>query len=233
MREVDEAVRADEVRSAVKRYGWPVGIGIVLGLAAFAGYLWWDSTRESRLERQSELLVLALDKLQAGQIEEADGELALIDGDVSPTAKASANMVRAAIALQQGRTADAVALYEQVVANTGIPQPMRDASLVRLVAANFENMEPQEVIDRLAPLAQAGNPWFGSAAEMVAHAYLAQGKMNEAGQLLVQIAKDDTVPESLRARTRQLAGHYGFDAIEDVNALLERSRQEDEGAAER
>lgn len=231
MREVDEAVRTDEVTNAARKYGWPVGIGLLLGLAAFGGYLWWDARTEAALERQSEMLVLAMDKLDAGQLDDADAELALIDGDVSPAAFASALMMRAAIAMQEDRFDEAVTFYEQVIANEKAPQPMRDASLVRKVSIRFDQMEPQAIIDELQALARPGTPWFGSAGEMVAHAYLAQDKPELAGPLLVQIAQDETVPDSLRARTRQLAGFYGFDAIEDVGELMDTVAPQDETAA--
>ena len=230
MREVDEAVRTDEVTGALRKYGLPVGLALALGLVVFAGYLWWDGSKEAALETQSERLVQAMDELEAGNLEQADRELAAIDGDTSPAALASANMLRAAIALEAGRTADAVAFYEQVVANENVPQAMRDASLVRLVTANYDNMQPQAVIDRLAGLAVPESAWFGSAGELVAHAYLDQNKPDQAGPLLVQLARDDNVPESLRARTRQLAGFYGFDAVEDVDTLLEGLRGEGEEA---
>ncbi len=221
MREVDEAVRTDEVTGALRKYGWPVGILLVLGLLGFGGYLYWDSSKEQALEAQSEALILAMDELEAGNLTAADTELAMIGGDASPGAQASARMTRAGIALMEGRTQDAVSFYEQVIALEGAPKPMRDASLVRLVAANFDNMDPQDVIDRLGPLAVPGNAWFGSAGELVAHAYLDQGKEDLAGPLLVAIAQDEGVPDPLRARTRQLAGAYGFDAIEDVEVTLE------------
>lgn len=233
MREVDEAVRTDEVTGALRKYGWPVGIAAVAGLLAFGGYLYWDGRNEAALERQSEVLIQALDELEAGNLTQADQELAGIDGDVSPAAKASANMLRAAIALQQGRKDDAVALYEQVVADEDAPQPSRDSALLRLVTANYDDMEPQAVIDRLGPLAVAGNPWFGSAGELVAHAYIEQGKPDMAGPLLVAIANDDTVPESLRARSLLLAGRYGFDAIDDVDEIMDQlSARNDAQAAQ-
>lgn len=231
MREVDEAVRTDEVTNVVRKYGLPVGIVLVLALAAFGGYLFWQNSKEEALEGQSEALVQAFDKIDAGNLDDADAALALLDGDVSPAVLASGNMTRAAIALQQNRVADAVAFYEQVAANEGAPQPIRDAAVVRLVAANYDNMEPQAVIDRLQPLATPENAWFGSAGEMLAHAYLEQGKPDEAGPLMIQIAQNEDVPESIRARVRQLAGRYGFDAIEDVDSLLDDMRDETGGDA--
>jgi hypothetical protein len=92
-------------------------------------------------------------------------------------------------------------------------------------------MQPQAVIDRLKPLATPGNPWFGSAGELVAMAYLKQGKENLAGPLLAAIAKDDQVPQTLRARTRQLAGVLGYDAVVDVDQTLTELRGDSNAAA--
>ena len=84
----------------------------------------------------------------------------------------------------------------------------------------FDDLDPQVVIDRLGPLAQADNAWFGSAGELVAMAYLEQDRAEQAGPLLVEIARNEDVPESLRARTRQLAGFLGYDAVEDVEEMM-------------
>ena len=65
----------------------------------------------------------------------------------------------------------------------------------------------------------------------VAHAYLDQDKRAEAGALFAQIAKDQTAPESVRSRARQMAGVLGVDAIEDVEALLAEQGVERESAA--
>ncbi|HSG33936.1 MAG TPA: hypothetical protein VLA37_05325, partial [Sphingomonadaceae bacterium] len=42
MREVDEAVRQDQFAQAARKYGVPVGIVALIGLAAFGGWLWWS-----------------------------------------------------------------------------------------------------------------------------------------------------------------------------------------------
>ena len=70
------------------------------------------------------------------------------------------------------------------------------------------------MIDRLKPLAVPGNPWFGSAGEMVAISYLNMGKSDLAGPLFAQLAKDDNVPPTIRSRALQMAGVEGIDAVE-------------------
>lgn len=230
MREVDEAVRQDDVGNFAKKYGLPLGGAFVLLLAAFGGYLFWQNRSETAMEERSEQLVQAMDELDAGNLSAADSELtALSEG--TDGAAAYAAMLRAGIAMEQDRPADAVALFDRVANNDDLPSELRDIAAIRSVSAQYDNLDPQAVIDRIGPLAQAGSPYFGSAGELVAHAYLAQEKPDQAGPLLVSISQDETVPQSIRGRTRQLAGLLGFDAIVDVDAALTEITGEDPNAA--
>ena len=219
MREVDEAVRQDEVSSFAKKYGMPLGIALVLALAAFGGYLFWQGQSEGSLEEQSEQLVQAIDELEAGNTSIADGELAQL-AEGSGGAAAAARMLRGGIALEAGNREDAAARFDEVASNADLPAALRDIATIRAVAARYDSMQPDEVIARLGPIAVPDNPYYGSAGEMVAHAYLAKGQEEQAGPLLAAISRDEDVPNTIRARSRQLAGLLGFDAIDDVDAAL-------------
>lgn len=226
LREVDEAVRQDQVGTIVKHHGLKIGGGLVLALALFGGWLFWRDYREGQLEEKSEQLVTTLDKLDTGQIDTANAELAKLAADAPAGTSASAKLARAAIALRNNKQQEAVALFESIAKDGDAPQAYRDLATIRSVSVQYEKLKPQEVIDRLKPLATPGNPWFGSAGELVAHAYLAQNKRELAGPLLAAIAKDEKVPQSLRSRTRQLAGVLGYDAVVDVDKTLAEMRQE-------
>jgi hypothetical protein len=74
------------------------------------------------------------------------------------------------------------------------------------------------VIDRLKPLATAGHPYFGSAGELTALAYIKMGKDNMAGPIFAQIAKQEDAPQTLRSRAQQMAGALGIDTVQlDAN----------------
>jgi len=220
MREVDEAVRKDDVSTFARKYGLAVGIALVLAIAAFGGFLLWQSRNEAQLELASEQLTAALDELEGGNLDIADDELTAVAAGDSQAAAAIATLLRGGIAMEQGRGAEAVTLFAAIANDEDLPSELRDLGAIRLMGAQFDNVAPQVVIDRLGPIAVPGNAYYGSAGELVAFAYLAQEKPAEAGPLLVAIAKDDTVPQSIRARTRQLAGLLGFDAIEDVEQTI-------------
>ncbi|SFF74950.1 hypothetical protein SAMN05518801_101217 [Novosphingobium sp. CF614] len=216
LREVDDALRQDQIEGFMKNYGKPLLAVIVLGLLAFGGWLYWDHRQTKQYEADTESFVQALDKVQAGNLDDAKARLAPIAAQGSDGNATSARLMLAAIALEQQRKADALKLYRQVAGDAKAPQPLRDLALVREIAANFDAMKPQDVVDRLKPLAAPGNPWFGAAGELVGMAYLKQGRQDQAGPLFAAIAKEEDVDDGLRSRARQLAAVLGVDAVQDV-----------------
>lgn len=221
LREVDDAVRQDQYAQFSRKYGRPLIAGVVLLLAAFGGFLYWDSRQEAAREADSEALVGALDQVESGNLDGGSDALDPLLADAGDAARTAAAMLKAGIAMEQGNPERAAELFEQVSSDGEAPQAMRDLATVRAVAARFDTMEPAVVVARLKPLAVPGNAWFGSAGELLAMAYLEQGKNSEAGALFAAIAKDDDTPETLKSRARQMSGLLGVDAIEDVDEVLE------------
>lgn len=216
MREVDDALRQDELSTFLKRFGRPLLALVILGLAAFGGYLWWEDSKMQAAEKRGEEFTIALDDLDAGRLAEADGKLNPLANEEGAASAVAARLLRAGIALEQKREKEAIEIYAAVAADPKAPQPYRDLATVRQVAASFDSMKPEDVIERLKPLAVPGNPWFGVAGEMVGIAYLEQDKKDLAGPLFGKIAEDKQVPESLRERARQMASSLGVDAVDDV-----------------
>jgi len=186
---------------------------MVLGLAAFGGLLWWQNHQRERAGENGEIFTQALRDIGAGKSAGARAKLQQVADSGISGYEATAKLTLAAVALDKGETKSAVAQYAAVAADTGVAQPFRDIALIRQTASEFDTLAPQTVIDRLKPLAVAGNPWFGSAGELVALAYIKLNKRDLAGPLLGAIARDETVPQTIRSRAQRLAGTLGVDAV--------------------
>ena len=221
MREIDEAVRQDDALEFFQKYGVTLGVSIGLLLTGMLGYWWWDSTNEAELERQSETIVSALDSVDVEDFAGASDKVAPLIDEGTPGARTAAQFLQAAAALEQDEPARAVELYAAIAADEEAPQPLRDLALIREVSTNFDDREPTDVIAKLQDLAVPGNAFFGSAGELVAVAHLEAGNRDEAGTLFAEMARDESLPETLRSRARQMAGLLGVDAIDDVEQLLE------------
>jgi hypothetical protein len=231
LREVDDAVRQDDMADFGKRYGRALAIGAGVLLLGFGGYLFWRDRQDAGREQQSETVITALDHIQAGNLAAAADSVdpLLKDGAAGPNA--SARLIAAGAAVEQNRPADAARLLSALAADSSAPQAMRELARIRQIALQFDSMDKGQVIAQLGPLARPDNPWFGSAGELVAMAYLEQGKRAEAGRLFAEIAKTESVPAPLRSRARQMAGVLGVDAIVDVKKFLQQQNQQPGGAA--
>ena len=218
VREVDENLRRDQAQDFMKKYGpWIVGAALLF-LAAVAGWIYWQDRQAAKAEAQTEQLSAIMTGIGAGQAANADSQLQPLTESDADGVRAAARLTRAAVALEKADRKTAIAEYRAVMDDEGLAQPYRDLANIRATALEFDQMQPQDVIARLEPLAEAGNPWFGSAGELTAMALLKLGRKDEAGRMFAAIAADKTVPETIRSRAVQIAGTLGVDATASLPA---------------
>ena len=213
MREVDEAVRQDQLLTFWQRFGRWILAAVVIGLVAFAGWLYWQHYSATQSQVVSEEMDKVLSAAAGGGTPDAK-QLDALTNASQPGFRASALLVKAGTAARKGDNKGAIAAYKAMAADNSLDQPYRDLALIRQTVLEFETLQPQQIVDRLKPLAVEGAPWFGSAGELVAIAYMKMRKPELAGPMFAAMAKEPTVPQSIRSRARQMAGLLGIDAVE-------------------
>lgn len=209
VREVDEELRRDQALHVWRTYGRAIIAGIVLVLAAFAGYLFWQHRQHQAAEREGETLQKAYDDLAAQDTKAAAAPLAQLAASQRDGYRVLAIFSQADILLQNQDLRGAAAKFAAVAGDASVAQPFRDLALIRQTSAEFDTLKPDVVVERMRPLAVAGNPWLGSAGELMAIAYLKQGRRDLAGQVFARIGADKDVPPTLRQRAVQMAGAMG------------------------
>ena len=212
VKEVDENLRRDRINDFFKENGSWLIAGLILFLAACGGLIWYQQYRENRTEAQVEQLAQIYKAIAVGNTSKVPQQLDELSTSGSKAVRASALFTRAAFAVQENDNKLAIATYKKVRDDSSLPDAYRNAALVRETALEFDQLDPQQVIAQLAPIAKAGNPWFGSAGEMTALALIKAGKTKQAGELFAMLAKDKSVPESIRNRSIQISGSLGADA---------------------
>lgn len=211
LREVDENLRRDRMRDFAKRYGKWLIAGLVLFLAAVAGWIYWQERQDQRAAGQSEELTAIFTDIGNNRLANAKPRLEALEGSGNDVVRASAMLTQAAIALEANDRRTALAKYK-ALADGDVPQVYQQLALIRATALEFDSIKPAEVIARLQPLAKSGEPWFGSAGELTAMAYLKQGQRQPAARMFAAIAADPGVPQPMRSRATQIAGTLGVDA---------------------
>lgn len=218
LREVDEELRREQIGTFWRRYGRALVALILIGLAALGGFLWWKTERQKKAEAEGEQLVAVLDDLGSGKDAGVAARLDALTTSRQDGYRAAARLTKAAMAAGKGDTKAAIVQYKLVADDEGLDRPFRDLALLRQTALEFDTLAPAQVVSRLKPLAEAGGPWFGSAGEMVAIAYMKMNKPELAGPIFQAIAKDENAPETIRARATRLAGALGVDAVAEPAA---------------
>jgi hypothetical protein len=210
IREIDDAVRQDDIQDFWKRFGIAIAAAIVIGLAVFGGWLFWQDHQRKDAEATAERYSVMLARAKAGNPD--DAAIASLQTASQPAYRAGTLLMTAGLKSAKNDVKGAIADYRAIAADTSLAKPYRDLALVRQTALEFDSMAPQAVIDRLKPLSEAGNPWFGSAGELSAIAYMKLGKRDLAGALFAAIAKADDVPRTIQTRAVQMASLLGVDA---------------------
>lgn len=218
VREVDEELRRERINSFVARFGWAIIAGIVLILGAIGGYIWWQNRQQEQAAQQGEQLLDALETMESGNRNAALPKIDALAESRVEGYRVAALFARATAQSEAGDQAAAVATLKGIADNGEFAEPYRQAALVRQTALEYDRLQPQQVIQRLGPLARPGQPWFGTAGEMVGVAHLRMNRPDLAGQLFARIGRDETVPPSIRTRAIQMAGSLGINAMPDTPA---------------
>lgn len=212
LREVDEDLRRDRFETFARTYGKWIALAVVLFLAAVGAWLYWQNQQQEKAAQRTEELTAIYDDIGAGNVDQAKRRLQPLESADSPVVRALALLTQGAVALEANDRAGALGKYKALAADEDAPDPYRNLALIRATALEFDTIKPEEVIARLQPLTEAGNPFFGSAGELTAMAHLKQGQRERAGRMFAAIAADEQVPETIRSRAVQIAGTLGVDA---------------------
>jgi len=220
-REVDEEVRREQLLTYWQRYGKLAIAAAVLLLAAIAGFFWWQNRQEVEAGKRGAELISAFEDIAARNKAAAAPKLEALAKSEAPGYRVAALLTKADMAIEANDLPGAVALFKSVADDKALAAPYRDLATVRMTALEFDRLAPRAVIDRLKPLAVPGNPWFGSAGEMTALAHLKLNQPRDAARIFAALAKDQKVPESIRARAVQMAGSLGADPSQVAPAKTE------------
>lgn len=228
VREVDEALRADNLQNFFRQYGLWIGGAVAAGLAVLAGWIFWQNSQEQAAGERSEEYVVVVDSLRRNNVEGAANALKpLLNADQAGY-RSAAQLMQANIALEKQDRKAAIAGYAKIATDSSLPEGIRQLALIRQTAAEYDELKPQQVIDRMQPLAVKDGPWLGSAGELVALAHLARKQDKQAGAMYALIARDAGVPDTIRSRARQMAGVLGVDTFvaEDAMAAANTAAQD-------
>ncbi len=217
-REVDEEMRREQLAGFGKRYGLWVVIAIVVVILAVGGWLFWMHSKNEKAAAAGVEYNAAVTALGNGNVDDATKKLQPLANLNIDGYRAMARFAEADILLQKNDLKGAAAKFESIANDEGVSQEYRDLAVVRQTLAQFDTMKPEDVIQRLRPLAMKESPWFGTAGEMVGIAYLRSGRRDLAEKMFSDLAASNDIPDSVRQRAVQMAGALGSETQQPADS---------------
>jgi hypothetical protein len=161
-REVDEEVRREQFRQLWRRYGGLIigaCIALVVAVGGWRAYEWRQSQLAAQAGAQFETAVALFNE---GKHKEAEDAFAKVAAEGTPSYRMLASFRKAAEVARHDPKA-AVAIYDQLAADTGIAAVMRDLAAVRGGAILVDSAPLDEIVRRLEPTAGANRAFRHSA----------------------------------------------------------------------
>jgi hypothetical protein len=216
--EVGEDLRAERARQLALRYGGWLLLLVVLCIAAVGGWqAWrWQQTRKTEVvatqflaaERDAGTPVPALAPSSPARAEAADA-FARIAADAPDGYRSVSRLQAAALKAQAGDLPAALALWDQLAADTAAEPLLRDLASLLWAQHQIDAGDAAAIAARLQPLTVAGNPWRALAEETDALVKLRVGQADAAREILRRLAADATAPEGVRGRANGLLAQMG------------------------
>ena len=201
LEDVREDLRSARTQDLLRRsIPWVIGIvvAVVIAVAAFWGYTAWQ---KSRTDKASEAYAAALQTGAGGDSAAAYAKLEEAATTGPSSYKALAIMQQAGIRLREGKTDEAVALFDKA-AETDKDPVIADAARLKSALALMDTAPYAVIETRLKPLLDEKRPYRIAAREALAMAKLRAGKYAEARSDFGLLTLAQDVPDSMRQRAQ-------------------------------
>jgi len=203
-REIDEELRRDNLRKLWSRYGRYIVALAVLVLVAAGGIMAWRDHQLSERRAQSMRYSSALSLVREGKDADAAKVFAVIAQESGGYAML-ASFEEAELLAKSGDRKAAAAAYDRIAVTGGLDSVFGELAALLSVMQGTSDADPQSIIDRLAPMTSAGNPWRSTALELTAAARLKAGDKSGALEVYKTLADDLAAPQGMRARAAEMA----------------------------
>lgn len=203
--EVSEEVRRDRFYAFLRRWGWLIGLVLVLIVGGTAAVEWQKYRREAAARDAGDQLRSALDTPEPAARAEALGAIARGDGGAALIAR----FAQAGALAEQGETARAAETLAAVASLKDAPPLYRAMANLQRVMLMGSGMDRSERLAALEGLVGEGAPFRPLALEQRALAYHEEGENERAIADLRAAIEAPGATEALTARARQLIVAFG------------------------
>lgn len=201
-REVDEEVRQEQFKKLWERYGNVLVALAFVVVAVVGGWKGWQYWQVKQAEAAAETYFAATRLAGSGKEDEALAQFATVD---HPGFGVLSRLRQANLLAKQGKSAEAVKLYDAVAADPSAEATLRDLARIRAGYVLADTMKPDELLPRIGDYDKDGNRWRHAAREIFAIAAWRAADYTMADRYVNAIMSDPEAPGSVRQRAQTLS----------------------------
>lgn len=221
--EVSEDLRAERAKALLRRYGGLLVVLAVLLVVAVSGWQFWRYRSEAQAAAMGQAYsAAARDAGPAGAPDAAKKTAAQAFARLAAQApegyQTLARLREAGLLATAGDLPAALALWDQVSADTAADPLLRGLADLQWVQHQVDTGEPAAIEGRLAPLLARDNAWRAMAQECQAWLALRTGQDARARDILRGLRIDAKAPDGVRTRANGLLTRLGEPPLDTAGA---------------
>ena len=203
-REVDEAVREDQLKQFMKRYGVALGAIVVVIVVGIGGWQFWNSWRHGERVENSDAYAAAMLAARLGKTPEALEALGTLADPAGGEVATLAAFAQARILMGEGQRESAIRIWDAIAASEASGPVYSDVALLLSVMHQVGQAPAGELVDRLIPLTGETEPFRPLAQELQAMIAMDAGDIAAAKALLEALRDDPATSADQKERVTQL-----------------------------
>lgn len=207
--EIEEEVRAERFRQFLTRYAGLLIVLAIVIIAGIAAWRLWDAYQTRQDQRAAVLYLTALNQVRnpnaSKEVKQAGAsELVQLAQNAPAGYRALARLHAAALLVKQGKTAEALNIYNALASDTSADPLLRDLATLLWTERQIDTGDPQVLEARLKPLAASDSPWRSLAERQLALLDLRQNKVEAARAILQHLSTEVGAPAGVRESAQLL-----------------------------
>lgn len=203
-REVDEAIRQDQLKVLLRKYGLLVLGGAVAIVAGVGGYKFWNYWTAQQASDAGGRFVGAVTLLRDGKNAEAIEVFKSLADEGPSGYRRLARFRLAAVYAKDGKIAEAINIYDKLAADSGLDKIQQGFAVIQAATLRLDDAPFDEMNKRLKALAVTGNPWRHSARELLGLSAYRAGNRAVAERYFNVMLGDQQTPANMRRRAEMM-----------------------------
>lgn len=203
-REVDEAVRHDQLKALWDKFGLFVIAGAVLIVVGVSGYKFWVYWQAEQAAKAGGRFVGGITLLEDNKNGEAAEVFKSLAEDAPSGYRILARFQLAAVYMKDGKSAKALKIYEDLASNSRVNDVQQGFATIQAATLRVDEAAFDEMRKRLDALAVTGNAWRHSARELLGLSAYRNGDMPVAERYFNVMLLDQQTPVNMRRRAEMM-----------------------------